>query len=48
MILLERMTKGHRQSDQHWNCLNGNIGETPERQGGVHMGLSEHIDAILN
>ena len=34
------MRKGHRQSDQHWNCFNGNIGETPERWGGAHMGAT--------
>ena len=36
---LERTTKSNRQSDQHWNCFKGNIGETPERGGGAQMGL---------
>ena len=36
------------QSDQRWNCFKGNIGETPERRGGAHMGLPECIDTILN
>ena len=42
MIFLERMWKGHRQSDQHWNCFKGNTGETPEteRQGRAH-GISQ-------
>ena len=35
-------------SDQHWNCFKGNIGETPERRGGSHMGFPERIDTILN
>jgi len=26
-ISSERAKKGHRQSDQHWNCLKGNVGE---------------------
>ena len=30
------MRKGHCQSDKHWNCLKGSIGETSERWGGVH------------
>ena len=49
-IFLERMRKGHRQWDQHWNCFKGNTGETPEKQGGAHiyMGLPERIDTILN
>ena len=38
----------YRQSNQHWNCFKGNIGETPERRGGVHMGLPERIDTILS
>ena len=38
----------HRQSDEHWNRFKGNVGETSERWGGAHMGLSEHIDTILN
>ena len=37
MIFLERTWKGHRQSVQHWNGFQGNIGETPERRGGAHM-----------
>ena len=35
-------------SDELWNCFKGNIGETSERWGGVHMGFSECIDTILN
>ena len=30
------------------DCFMGNIRETPERWGEVHMGLPEHIDTILN
>ena len=40
--------EGHRQSDEHWNCFKGNVGETSERKGGVHMFFSKHIDTILN
>ena len=35
-------------SDQPWNCLKGNVGETSERWGGTHMGFSDHIYTILN
>ena len=35
-------------SHEHWNHFRGNVGETPERWGGVHMGFSERIDTILN
>ena len=40
--------EGHRQSDEHWNYFKGNVGETSERLGGAHMGLSERIDTIMN
>ena len=46
MISLER--KGHRQSDQHWNCFKGNAGETSERRDGACMGFSELLGATLN
>ena len=39
--------KGHRQSDEHWNCLKGNVGKT-ERRGGAHVGFFERTDTILN
>ena len=42
-IFLERMRKGHRQSDKRWNRFKGNTGETS-----AHMGFSQHTDAILN
>ena len=43
-VTLRKKKKGHFQSNQHWNCLKGNTGETPERRGGVHnMGFPEHI-----
>ena len=35
-IFLERTREGHHQSDEHWNCFEGQIGETSERRGGVH------------
>ena len=47
-IFLERVRKGRRQWDQHWNCLIGNAGNTAEVQGGVHMGFPMHINATLN
>ena len=28
MTFLERTRKGHCQSDEHWNCHNGSVGET--------------------
>ena len=31
MIYFERAKKGHRQSDQHWNCSEGNTREASER-----------------
>ena len=39
---------GRERADQHWNCFNGNAGDTPERRGGAHnYGLSERIYAML-
>ena len=41
--------RGHRQSDEHWNCFNkGNVGEASERQVGEYTGFSEITDTILN
>ena len=31
VIFLERAREGHCQSDEHWNCFKGNVGETAER-----------------
>ena len=42
MIFLQRTREGHHRSDEHWNRFEGDIGETSERQGGAHMGLSKH------
>ena len=36
------------QSDAHWNCFEGSVGETSEREGGVHISFSEGVDTILN
>ena len=49
-FIIEGIEKGHRQSDQHLGTVSnkGNIGETPERRGGAHMGFHERIDTILN
>ena len=34
---------------KQWNCFKGNIGESPERRGGAHMGFPECvIYTILN
>ena len=33
-ICVERMREGHCQSDKHWNCFKGNMGET----SGRHLG----------
>ena len=35
------MREGHHQSDEHWICYKGNLGETSERQDGAHMEFSE-------
>ena len=32
-IFLERTREGHRQSDEHWNCRKGNVGEMSEMSG---------------
>ena len=37
MIFSERIREGQRLSDEHWNCFKGNVGETSERRGGVHI-----------
>ena len=34
------------QADEYGNSFKGNAGETSERWGGAHMGLSKHIDTI--
>ena len=47
-IFLEGTREDHRQSDEHWNRFNGNVGETSERRTGGNMGFSERIDTILN
>ena len=31
--------KGHHQSDQHWNCLKGNTGNTSDRLDRTHVGF---------
>ena len=36
MIFLGRTSEGHRQSDEHWNCFKGKVGETSERRSGAH------------
>ena len=36
------------QLGKYWHCFEGNLGETAERRGRAHMGLSERYDAILN
>ena len=40
--------EGHRQSDEHWNSLKGNVGETSDRLDGAHAGFSERIKIISN
>ena len=51
-ILLDRTTKGHRQSDQHWNFFKYNTGKkkekTPRRRAGAHTSFLERLDTILN
>ena len=38
---------GRRQSVERWNYFKGKIGETFERRGEAHMGISERIDTTL-
>ena len=35
-IFPERTSEGHHQSDEHWSCFKGNIGETSARRVGTH------------
>ena len=46
-FFLERNREGQRQSDEHWNWLKWNVGETYEKLGGARMGFSEPIDTAL-
>ena len=39
-----RMREGHHQSDQHWNCFKGDVGE---EMGWSAYGFSERIDTTL-
>ena len=52
MIFFERTREGHSQSDEHWNCFKGNVGETSKRRNyaqiPIIMGFSEGIYTILN
>ena len=45
---VERTREGHRQSDEHWNRLKGDVGETSKRRDGAHMAFFERIDTIVN
>ena len=36
IIFFDRTREGYCQPDKHWNRFKGNIGQTSERQGGVH------------
>ena len=47
-VFLEWTRNSHCQSDEDWNCFNGNISKMYERWGGAHMGFSQCIDTILN
>ena len=42
-----RMRKLHHLSDQCWNCLKGNTGDTSERLDRVLMGFPERIDTTM-
>ena len=48
MIFLERMRKGHCQSDKHWNTFRQHWVKTSDWWGGAHMGLPKPIDTTLN
>ena len=58
MIFLEWTREGHSKSDEHWNCLNGNFGETSERWDGVlapsswtffkHCMIVTFTDTVMN
>ena len=46
-IFLERTRKGHRQSDQHWNCLKGNtenFWETGQSAFGLFRASGYHLE----
>ena len=47
-MCLGRTREGHHQSDKHWNCFKGNIGEPSERRDGANVGFSERVHTILN
>ena len=36
------------QSDEHWNCFKGNLGETSGRRDGAHMSFFECVETIQN
>ena len=38
---------GHN-SDEHWNCFKGNVGETSDRRVGAHLGFFDHTETSLN
>ena len=40
--LLVRTRDGHRQSDKHWNCFKGTVGETAERTDRQNSGILKH------
>ena len=35
-LITVAVDKGHRQSDEHWNCFKGNAGETSDSRCGAH------------
>ena len=45
---IQRTIEGHRQSDEHWDRIKGNVGEISERRGEAYMGFSQRIDTILS
>ena len=48
LIFHERMRKGHRQSDKHWNTFRQHWVKTSDWWGGSHMGLPKPRDTTLN
>ena len=36
------MREGHHQSDEHWNCFKGDVGETPEPEAYGLLQVQRH------
>ena len=43
MIFLEKTREGYHQSDEHWDCFKGSIGETSEMGWSAYRHFQAHI-----